>query len=104
MKCLVNDKVLHEYLFAAGTLSLFNISMHTRQYTDRTAGPVMLSDITSYQGAQPEEQNNRRKRNEAERAIKALLVMANPRTQGVIASPDGGCQAKREKATGKQVL
>lgn len=64
----------------------------------------MLSDITSYQGAQPEEQNNRGKRNEAERAIKALFVMANPRTQGVIASPDGGCQAKRENATGKQVL
>lgn len=77
----MNDKGLHEYLFAVGPLSLFNISVHTRQHTERTVRPVTLSDITSYRGTQPEEQNNRRKRNKAEISIMVLLVMAKPQTR-----------------------
>lgn len=77
----MNDKVLHEYLFAVGTLSLFNISVRTWQYTERTVRPVTLSDITSYHGTQPEEQNNRRKKNKAETSIMVLFVMAKPQTR-----------------------
>lgn len=80
-KCLVNDKGLHEYLFAAGTLSLFNISVPTQQYTERTIRPVMLSDTTSSCGTQPEEQNNRRERNKAEISIIVLFVIAKPQTR-----------------------